>query len=68
MEIKEEHLGGTPLDILGFDSCAMNLVETTYELRETADIIVSPQDFTPDGGWDYEQMLRTFAHKPDLIL
>src|SRR5260370_42131422 len=38
------------LDILGFDSCAMCMIETAYELRDTAQVLVSPQDFTPSGG------------------
>lgn len=52
---------GRKLDILGFDSCAMGLIEIAYELRETAEIMVTPQDFTPVTGWDYANMFRSFT-------
>lgn len=56
VKIRKEILD-QPLDILGFDSCAMAMIETAYELRETAKILVGPQDFTPSAGWNYEKML-----------
>lgn len=52
---------GRKLDILGFDSCAMGMIEIAYELRDFAKVLVTPQDFTPASGWNYKEMLDSLA-------
>jgi hypothetical protein len=49
------------LDILGFDSCAMGMVEIAFELRRFAQVLITPQDFTPSSGWNYKEMLGSLA-------
>lgn len=50
------------LDILGFDSCVMGMVEIAYELRDFTRVLVAPQDFTPASGWNYQEMLCSLVH------
>ena len=54
-------LPGRKLDILGFDSCVMGMVEIAYELRPFTKVLVAPQDFTPSSGWNYQEMLCSLA-------
>lgn len=54
---------GRKLDILGFDSCAMGLLEIAYELQSFAEVLITPQDFTPLSGWNYKEMLSLLVVK-----
>jgi hypothetical protein len=43
---------GKSLDILGFDSCLMNSLEVSYELRDYVHLLVASQGNIPNAGWD----------------
>ena len=55
---------GQKLDILGMDACLMSMIEVCYQLRETADILVSSQAQEPLEGWPYEMILRRLVDDP----
>lgn len=57
---------GTKIDILGMDSCNMNMVEIGYELRDSIGIMVASQDDIPDASWPYDRILAELCQQPDL--
>jgi Clostripain family len=50
-----------PLDILGFDSCVMGMLEIGYEFRDLAKYFIVSQGETPNAGWNYGNILYDFA-------
>ena len=48
---------GRKLDIVGFDTCAMSLIEGAYQLRNVANFLVAPQVIDPLPGWPYDDIL-----------
>lgn len=44
--------------ILGFDNCAMNLLEVGYEFRFNARYLISSEGFIPQTGWNYEKPIK----------
>ena len=46
------------IDVLGFDSCAMNTLEVGYELRNVASMMVGSQGNVPGMGWDYGKIVK----------
>jgi hypothetical protein len=55
-----------PIDVLGFDACLMNLVEVSYELRDTVGYIVGSEEVEPGDGWPYDGVLNELVAAPDL--
>lgn len=49
-----------PIDIIGFDSCVMNLLEIAYEFRDSASYMIGSQGETPGDGWDYRWVVNSF--------
>ncbi|PWJ11772.1 clostripain-related cysteine peptidase [Jannaschia seohaensis] len=49
------------LDIVGFDMCLMAQLETGYELRKLADVLVASQAVEPGDGWPYDAILPEFG-------
>jgi hypothetical protein len=46
------------IDIVGFDSCNVSLIEAAYQLRDTARYLVGSQFTDPLPGWRYDQILK----------
>ena len=44
--------------LLGFDSCAMGLLEIGYEFRTIADYFITSEGYIPQSGWEYEEPLK----------
>ncbi|MBN1523080.1 MAG: hypothetical protein JW904_01250 [Spirochaetales bacterium] len=51
---------GKGLSIIGFDACYMNMLETAYELKDNAHIMIGSEDVEPGNGWDYKALLERF--------
>lgn len=51
---------GRKIDVLGMDSCLMGMCEISWELRNSADYLVSAEGFTPETGWPYHRLLEMF--------
>lgn len=49
---------GKKLNILGFDSCVMNMLEVSFELRQAARVLVASEGLLPNSGWAYDKVLR----------
>jgi hypothetical protein len=54
------------LDIVGFDSCAMSMIEGAYQLRDVAKFLVAPQVTDPLPGWPYDRILETIHRDPNV--
>jgi hypothetical protein len=55
-----EHLtaDGRTIDILGFDTCLMNMAEVSFELlRTNVTFMVGSEGFAPNTGWPYRNIL-----------
>jgi hypothetical protein len=57
---------GIKLDVLGFDGCNMGTLETLYEFRDVADVIVSSEDLESNYGWDYNGLISGLAAQPGM--
>jgi hypothetical protein len=57
---------GQKIDILGMDSCNMNMIEIGYELRESVNFLVASQDEIPDASWPYDRILQKLTSQPDI--
>lgn len=55
---------GPVLDILNFDACLMSGLETAYELKDLAGIMIGSQYNEPGAGEDYSAVLRLLATNP----
>lgn len=58
--------GGAKLDLIGFDSCLMQMLETGYAMRNVADVLVGSEELEPIRGWSYGDWLRVLAGAPEL--
>jgi hypothetical protein len=56
--------GPRPLDLLGFDACLMGGVETAFEARELAQVIVGSAELDYGDGWDYQGFLSYLGAHP----
>lgn len=45
-------------DLLGFDSCLMGMVESAYEIKDSAKFMVSSEGNIPNAGWNYADVLK----------
>jgi hypothetical protein len=59
-------LGGTKLDVLGFDACLMGTVETAYAFRNVANVMVGSEELEPGDGWNYEDWLGKLVQNPEM--
>ena len=62
-EVLSEHFGEDKrkLDILAFQNCVMNGIETAYEIRNQADFVIGSQGLVLATGWPYEKMIQAVA-------
>lgn len=49
---------GQKLDVVGFDACCMATVETAYELRDVADVLVASEQYEIAPGWPLAEVAR----------
>jgi Clostripain family len=62
-EIETTILLGQPLDILGFDSCVMGMLEVGYQFTEAARIMIASEGSVPSAGWTYAKILGCLARE-----
>jgi hypothetical protein len=48
---------GQRLDLLGFDSCVMGMLEVGYQFNESAKTIIASEGSVPSAGWTYAKIL-----------
>ena len=58
---------GIYFDLLGFDASMMGQIETAYEFRNLADILVFSQETGQANGWDYTTILNALKNDPVLM-
>jgi hypothetical protein len=46
-----------PVEILGMDNCLMSMGEVCYELRDSVEIIIGCESFSPASGWPFREIL-----------
>lgn len=51
-------LANARMDVIAFDACLMQQLETAYELRNSASYLVASPDTEPSPGYDYGAWLR----------
>jgi hypothetical protein len=54
-------LEGKSIDLIGFDTCFGAILETTYELRDSAEYFVGSVGATPATGWNYSDLFSRFC-------
>jgi len=57
---------GVHFDLLGFDASQMGQIETAYEFRNTADLLVFSQETGQANGWDYAAILSELRLSPGM--
>jgi cysteine peptidase C11 family protein len=53
----ENELLGQKLDILGFDSCVMGMLEVGYQFNLVAKTMIASEGSVPSAGWTYAKIL-----------
>ncbi len=56
-EIETTVLLGQKLDILGFDSCVMGMLEVGYQFGYVAKTMIASEGSVPNAGWTYAKIL-----------
>ncbi len=56
--------GGSPLSILAFDACLMNMLEIVHHFRGHVRYIVGSQQTEPADGWPYDRVLAGIKAVP----
>jgi cysteine peptidase C11 family protein len=54
------------IDVLGFDSCLMAMMENAYAFRRVADFYVASEDDEGNEGWEHSRWLRPLVTMPDM--
>jgi hypothetical protein len=52
---------GQKLDILGFDSCVMGMLEVGYQFTDVAETMIASEGSVPNAGWTYAKILRSLT-------
>jgi hypothetical protein len=52
---------GQKLDILGFDSCVMGMLEVGYQFNDIAKTMIASEGSVPSAGWTYAKILGCLA-------
>jgi Clostripain family len=53
------------IDVIGFDACLMSMIETSYAMRDVANVMVASEELEPGVGWPYKKWLsRAIMDKP----
>ena len=64
--VQVKKVTGRTIDVLGMDTCFMNMAEICWELRHTARYLVASEGITPQGGWPYHRVLEMFQENHEL--
>jgi len=62
-EIVTTKLLGQKLDILGFDSCVMGMLEVGYQFNKIAHTMIASEGSVPSAGWTYAKILGCLAQE-----
>jgi hypothetical protein len=66
----QEVLEGIPasrkLSLIGFDACLMAMIETSFALRNSAEILVASEELEPGPGWRYDRILSALNTTPTM--
>ncbi|HEY9839543.1 MAG: clostripain-related cysteine peptidase [Candidatus Sericytochromatia bacterium] len=57
---------GRPVDIVGFDACLMQHIETAYQYKGMANILVASEELEPGAGWNYAAFIGAAAKNPNI--
>ena len=52
-------------DVIGFDACLQGVIDQSYSIKDSADIVVASEDLEPGDGWDYEGWLNSLSSDED---
>jgi len=55
---------GKKIDIVGMDACLMSMIEIGYQIKDSAQLLVSSQNSEPGQGWNYKDFLIPLAKTP----
>ncbi len=50
------------LEVLGFDSCVMSMLEVGYQFEDAAETLIASEGSVPRAGWAYTEILGHLAH------
>jgi hypothetical protein len=59
----EHPLLGKKLDLLGFDSCVMGMLEVGYQFNLVAKTMIASEGSVPSAGWTYAKILGCLARE-----
>src|SRR5688500_8603395 len=62
-KIETTVLLGQKLDILGFDSCVMGMLEVGYQFADLAKTMIASEGSVPSAGWTYAKILGCLARE-----
>ncbi len=62
-DIETTVLLGQKLDILGFDSCVMGMLEVGYQFNYVAKTMIASEGSVPSAGWTYAKILGCLARE-----
>ena len=54
---------GQKLDLLGFDSCVMGMLEVGYQFNDVAKTMIASEGSVPSAGWTYAKILGCLARE-----
>lgn len=57
---------GKPVDVVGFDACLMQHIETAYQYKGLANVLVASEELEPGKGWDYKGFIGPLAKNPNM--
>jgi len=59
----EHELLGQKLDLLGFDSCVMGMLEVGYQFNLVAKTMIASEGSVPSAGWTYAKILGSLGRE-----
>ncbi|HSE20820.1 MAG TPA: clostripain-related cysteine peptidase [Pyrinomonadaceae bacterium] len=62
-DIETTVLLGQKLDLLGFDSCVMGMLEVGYQFNYVAKTMIASEGSVPSAGWTYAKILGCLARE-----
>ena len=54
---------GQKIDLLGFDSCVMGMLEVGYQFNDVAKTMIASEGSVPSAGWTYAKILGCLARE-----
>ena len=54
---------GQKIDLLGFDSCVMGMLEVGYQFNHVAKTLIASEGSVPSAGWTYAKLLGCLARE-----